>query len=542
MLQSVDIFITNRFTSLHGPLMELKNIQHLEEAGQRSRKELLRFGLALLFIIGVILYTFINYGHISFTLVVAAMIGGYMAMNIGANDVANNVGPAVGSKAMTLTTAIIIAAVFEAAGAIIAGGSVITTIKGGIIDPADVDDAEAFIWLMMAALLAAAVWLNIATALGAPVSTTHSIIGGVMGGGIAAAGWAIVNWGTVGQIAASWVISPMLGGLIAALLLYLIKRTITYKEDMMDASRRMVPWLLALMGWAFGTYLMMKGFSQIMKVSFITSALVGLSVAMAVFFITRPLVNRASVVASNCKNGVNQMFTIPLIFAAALLSFAHGSNDVANAVGPLAAIHEALTSGDVGSSKAAIPMWILVVGALGIALGLALYGPKLIKTVGTEITDIDQMRAYCIAMAAALTVILASQLGLPVSTTHVTIGAIFGVGFLREYLKANYQRMIRQIEEHHEGQEREIVEAFIRRFDKANLAEKGRMLQDLKTKSLENDAHLTKKERKGLKKAYNQELVKRSIILKVVAAWVITVPATAALAAGIFYSISMMMS
>ncbi len=522
--------------------MELKNIQHLEEAGQRSRKELLRFGLALLFIIGVILYTFINYGHISFTLVVAAMIGGYMAMNIGANDVANNVGPAVGSKAMTLTTAIIIAAVFEAAGAIIAGGSVITTIKGGIIDPADVDDAEAFIWLMMAALLAAAVWLNIATALGAPVSTTHSIIGGVMGGGIAAAGWAIVNWGTVGQIAASWVISPMLGGLIAALLLYLIKRTITYKEDMMDASRRMVPWLLALMGWAFGTYLMMKGFSQIMKVSFITSALVGLSVAMAVFFITRPLVNRASVVASNCKNGVNQMFTIPLIFAAALLSFAHGSNDVANAVGPLAAIHEALTSGDVGSSKAAIPMWILVVGALGIALGLALYGPKLIKTVGTEITDIDQMRAYCIAMAAALTVILASQLGLPVSTTHVTIGAIFGVGFLREYLKANYQRMIRQIEEHHEGQEREIVEAFIRRFDKANLAEKGRMLQDLKTKSLENDAHLTKKERKGLKKAYNQELVKRSIILKVVAAWVITVPATAALAAGIFYSISMMMS
>lgn len=522
--------------------MELKNIQHIENASQRSRKELLRFGLALLFIIGVILYTFINYGHISITLVVAAMIGGYMAMNIGANDVANNVGPAVGSKAMTLTTAIIIAGVFEAAGAIIAGGSVVTTIKGGIIDPADVNNAEAFVWLMMAALLAAAVWLNIATALGAPVSTTHSIIGGVMGAGIAAAGWAIVNWDTVGKIAASWVISPMLGGLIAALLLYLIKRTITYKDDMMDASRKMVPWLLALMGWAFGTYLMIKGVNQLIKVNFLTSALVGLGVATLVYFITRPLVNRASNVASNCKNGVNQMFTIPLIFAAALLSFAHGSNDVANAVGPLAAIHEALASGDVAGSKAAIPMWILVVGALGIAVGLALYGPKLIKTVGSEITDIDQMRAYSIAMAAALTVILASQLGLPVSTTHVTIGAIFGVGFLREYLKANYQRMLQQIEEHHQGQEREIVEAFIRRFDKANLSEKGRMLQELKTQSLENDPHLTKKERKGLKKVYRQELVKRSIILKVVAAWVITVPATALLAAGVFFTINTMMS
>mgnify|MGYP005749286491 CR=1 FL=1 len=516
--------------------MELKNIQTIEEAGQRSKHELIRFGFALLFIVAVILYTFVNYGHISFTLVVAAMIGGYMAMNIGANDVANNVGPAVGSKAMTMTTAIIIAAIFEAAGAIIAGGDVVTTIKGGIIDPNNVADVDTFIWLMMAALLAAALWLNIATAIGAPVSTTHSIIGGVMGGGIAAAGWTIVNWDTVGQIVASWVVSPVLGGVIAAVLLYLIKRTITYKDDMMDASRRMVPWLLALMGWAFGTYLMMKGLKKIMPVDFTTAILVGVLLAVLVYFITRPMINRASKQKNNSKDAVNQLFTIPLIFAAALLSFAHGSNDVANAVGPLAAIHDALTQAEM-HGKSAIPFWIMVVGALGIAIGLALYGPKLIRTVGTEITDIDQMRAYSIAMAAAMTVILASQLGLPVSTTHVTIGAIFGVGFLREYLKANYQRMIQKIEEHHQGQDRAIVEAFIRRFEKASLAEKGRMLQDLKTKSLENNAHLTKKERKGLKKVYRQELVKRSIMLKVVAAWVITVPATALIAAAIFFAI-----
>lgn len=517
--------------------MELKNIESFEKAGKKTRNELIRLGFALLFIVGVMIYTFVTYGHVSITLVVAAVIGGYMAMNIGANDVANNVGPAVGSKAMTMGTAIAIAAIFEAAGAIIAGGSVVTTIKGGIIDPDDVDDVQAFIWLMMAALLAAALWLNIATAIGAPVSTTHSIIGGVMGAGIAAAGWAIVNWGTIGQIVASWVISPLLGGVIAALLLYIIKRTITYKDDMMDSARVVVPWLLALMGWAFGTYLMIKGVSQIWKVSFLTAVLVGALVAAAVYFITRPYVDKSSRINSNCKAGVNTMFTIPLIFAAALLSFAHGSNDVANAVGPLAAIHEALTTAESAGVQAAIPIWILVVGALGIAIGLALYGPKLIRTVGSEITDIDQMRAYSIAMAAALTVILASQLGLPVSTTHVTIGAIFGVGFLREYLKANYQRMIQQIEEHHQGKDRAVVEAFIRRFNKASLKEKGRMLQALKTEALENDTHLTKKERKGLKKVYRQELVKRSIMLKVVAAWVITVPATALIAAMLFFTI-----
>lgn len=520
--------------------MELKNIQTIEDASQRSRSELFRFGFALLFIVGVILFTYISYGHISITLVIAAMIGGYMAMNIGANDVANNVGPAVGSKAMTLTTAIAIAAVFEAAGAIIAGGSVVTTIKGGIISPDDIADAQTFVWLMMAALLAAALWLNLATALGAPVSTTHSIIGGVMGGGIAAAGWAIVNWDTVGQIVASWVVSPVLGGVIAAILLYIIKRTITYKADMMDASRRMVPWLLALMGWAFGTYLMMKGLKQIMPVSFLGAVSVGIVVALMVYFLTRPMVNRASKTNANNKDGVNKMFTIPLIFAAALLSFAHGSNDVANAVGPLAAINDALVGSEI-HGKAEIPLWIMLVGALGIAIGLALYGPKLIRTVGTEITDIDQMRAYSIAMAAALTVILASQLGLPVSTTHVTIGAIFGVGFLREYLKANYKRMIQKIEDHHKGKDRAIVEAFIRRFDKASLAEKGRMLQDLKNDALDNNAHLTKKERKGLKKVYREELVKRSIMLKVIAAWVITVPATAVIAAGVFYSIQLIM-
>ncbi len=394
-------------------------------------------------------------GEVSLSLVVAAMIGGYMALNIGANDVANNVGPAVGSKALTLTGAIFIAAIFEAAGALIAGGDVVGTIKSGIIDPSAIADKEVFIWLMTAALLAGALWLNIATASGAPVSTTHSIVGGVLGAGIAAGGWGIADWGQVGQIVASWVISPLLGGVISAGFLYLIKRTITYKPDMLLAARKMVPILLALMAWAFTTYLVMKGLKEIWKVGFGTAALIGIGLAVVTYVITRPRVDAASRRHENSKQGVNNLFIMPLIFSAALLSFAHGANDVANAVGPLAAINEAVMHGAV-TAKASIPIWVMLVGAIGIAL----YGPKLIKTVGSGITELDQMRAFCIAMAAAITVIFASQLGLPVSSTHIAVGAIFGVGFLREYLKANYGRMIHVIESHHEGHDREIVEAW----------------------------------------------------------------------------------
>ena len=516
--------------------MDLDEMDVFDRATRSMRRELLNFGIALLFVIGVGLFTWLTQGHVSLVMVVAAVIGAYMAMNIGANDVANNVGPAVGSRALTMGGAIVIAAIFEAAGAIIAGGEVVTTIKKGIIDPALIPDPMTFIWLMMAALLAAAIWLNLATATGAPVSTTHSIVGGVMGGGIAAAGWGIADWGTVGQIAASWVISPLLGGVIAAALLYLIKRSITYQGDLVAAAKRRVPWFLALMAWAFATYLVIKGVKKIVEIPFLGAVVIGLVAAAIVFFVVRPLVTRAANrMEENSKASVNRLFTWPLIFAAALLSFAHGSNDVANAVGPLAAIHEALTHAGTEAS-AAIPLWVMAIGAIGLAVGLALYGPKLIRTVGHEITDIDPMRAYCIAMAAALTVILASQLGLPVSTTHVTIGAVFGVGFLREYLKSNYDKIEQQVRDlHPEGDDDEVMREYLKRFRAASLKTKDLMLQELKDKNTRREAHISKRQRKDLKKIYKRELVKRSLMLKVIAAWVITVPAAAILAAMFFF-------
>ena len=520
--------------------MDLKNINQLEQAAQPSQGELMRLGVGSLFVIVILLFTGGSYADLDggYMLAAAAMIGGYMAMNIGANDVANNVGPAVGSRALTLAGAILIAAIFEAAGALIAGGDVVSTIKKGIIDPALIADRDMFVWLMTAALLAGAIWLNIATYLGAPVSTTHSIVGGVLGAGIAAGGMEIANWGTMGKIAASWVISPVLGGIIAAFFLYMIKRFITYRKDMRAAAKRVVPVMVALMAWAFATYLIVKGLKKLVKVEFPLALGIGLGIAIAIFFIIRPMIGKTADKGGNDKEGVNKLFTVPLIFAAALLSFAHGANDVANAVGPLAAINEAIVHGGV-ATKASIPLWVMLVGAVGIAIGLALYGPKLIRTVGSEITELDQMRAFSIAMAAAITVIIASQLGLPVSSTHIAVGAVFGVGFLREFLKASYARMEQEIIEHHKGQDQTVVEEFLERFRHASVDEKGRMIKALKQHS--SPADLSKKERKRLAKVYRKELVKRSALMKIVAAWLVTVPASGFMAAILYFTIRGMM-
>ncbi len=522
-------------------MKELKSLSSIEKATRSGRAEIFRLGLALLFIVGVMMYAdmTMNQSGSNTMLIIAAMIGGYMALNIGANDVANNVGPAVGSQALTLAGAIIIAAIFESAGALIAGGDVVSTIKKSIIDPALINDSDTFIWLMMAALLAAAVWLNLATIAGAPVSTTHSIVGGVLGAGIAAGGWDIANWPVVGAIAASWVISPVLGGVIAATFLYFIKHTITYKTDMLAAAKRIVPLLVALMTWVFSAYLILKGIKKIWKVEFLDASLYGLFAAIIIYLIVRPIIAHIAERITNDKESINRLFTVPLICSAALLSFAHGANDVANAVGPLAAINDAILHGGV-TQKAAIPLWVMMVGALGITFGLALYGPKLIRTVGSEITELDKMRAFCIAMAAAITVIIATQLGLPVSSTHIAVGAVFGVGFLREFLKATYARMVDEIIEHHPETDPHILEAYLETFRSVNIEEKRLMLKELKDQAVQAP-HLTKQERKGLKKVYRTELVKRTALLKIAAAWVITVPLSGILAAMIFFAIRGMM-
>jgi PiT family inorganic phosphate transporter len=308
--------------------MEIQTIKKLEdEALKRNGPDFVRLGLALFFLVAISTYAILSNGEVSniLFLSVAALIGAYMAMNIGANDVANNVGPAVGSRAMTMSMAIVIAAVFEASGALIAGGDVVKTIKKGIIDiSAFGGNPDPFIWAMMAALLAAALWLNFATMMKAPVSTTHSIVGGVMGAGIAAAGFSIVSWGTMSKIVASWVISPLLGGIIAALFLLAIKKSILYKDDKIQAAQKYVPLFVAIMSWAFITYIVLKGLKKVWpqvvetlnmlpliyievtkKPTFLTALILGFVISIPIYFAVKKKLHAKHTIIENSKASVN---------------------------------------------------------------------------------------------------------------------------------------------------------------------------------------------------------------------------------------------
>ena len=425
----------------------------------------------------------------------AAAFGAYMAINIGANDVANNMGPAVGAKALSLLGAIAIAAVFESAGALLAGGDVVSTISKGIIDPAGLSNTMVFVRAMMAALLAASIWVNIATWVGAPVSTTHSVVGGVMGAGIAAAGFATVSWPTMGAIAASWVISPLLGGIIAAAMLAFIKWRVIYVEDKIAAARVWVPVLIGLMSAAFGAYLALKGLKHVMKIDLPTALLIGAAAGVIFWALSVPFIRRQSEGLENRNRSLKTLFRLPLVVSAALLSFAHGANDVANAVGPLAAVVYVQQSAGV-AAEVTIPLWVMLIGALGISFGLVLFGPKLIGMVGSQITKLNPMRAYCVALSAAVTVIAASWLGLPVSSTHIAVGGVFGVGFFREWYME-------------------------RRARKANV-------------NGASGTRLARQERA------RRKLVRRSHFMTIVAAWVITVPAAALLSAACFWMLSLL--
>jgi PiT family inorganic phosphate transporter len=474
---------------------DLARYSNLELATAYVARPMVGPSIALVFILLAGLTAMLFFGHTSNSMIVviAASLGAYMALNIGANDVANNMGPAVGANALSMGAAIGIAVVFESAGALLAGGDVVSTIAKGIIAPESMGTSSTFIWAMMAALLSAALWVNLATWVGAPVSTTHSVVGGVMGAGIAAAGFAAVNWPTMAGIAASWVISPMLGGLIAAMFLWLIKSKIIYRDDKIAAARKWVPILVGIMAGAFSAYLALKGLKKIIKIDMPTALLIGAALGVLAWAVMIPVTRRQSQGLENRNKSLKVLFGIPLVVSAALLSFAHGANDVANAVAPLAAIVHASQS-ESFTGAVSIPFWVMVIGAFGISFGLFLFGPKLIRMVGGQITKLNPMRAYCVALSAALTVIIASWLGLPVSSTHIAVGGVFGVGFFREW-----------------DAERRIRDQRLAMPDREKFAPEERR---------------------------RRKLVRRSHFLTILAAWVITVPAAATLSALIFVLIN----
>ena len=483
---------------------DLNRVAGLENATHDLARSLAAPGIALVFLLGAaVLASFLVVdGPTSYLVVIAAAIAGYMALNVGANDVANNMGPAVGSKALTMVGALLIAAIFEAAGALLAGGDVVNTVARDLLIGEQLDSGT-FVLVMMAALLASALWINLATIIGAPVSTTHAVVGGVVGAGIAAAGFGSIAWPLIGTIALSWIISPALGGLFAALLLSFIGSTITNRIDKISAARVWVPILVALMTGIFSIYLATKGLRRIWSPDLATVLVIGLVFAALGWLVAMPLVRRQSLRIENRKKHIARLFRLPLIVAAALLSFAHGANDVANAVGPFAAIVASVQSGHMESAGLLLPLWVLCIGAIGIALGLALFGPRLIRTVGEQITKLNEIRAYCVALSAACTVLAASALGLPVSSTHIAVGAIFGVGFLREYVA---QRDMKG----------SAVPVHARFIDPA-------MLNATPEEALSKDRQQARR-----------RLVRRRHVLSIAAAWVVTVPAAAFLAGLVF--------
>ncbi len=369
-------------------------------------------------------------------IVLACIFGFFMAWGVGANDVANAMGTSVGSKAVTIKQAFIIAAVFEFAGAFLAGGEVTKTIRKGMIDSQVLAGSpELVVYGMLAALLAAGIWLMVASRAGWPVSTTHSIVGAIVGFAAVGIGMEAVQWGKVGTIVMSWVVSPAISGIIAFWLFVSVQRFILDTPNPLESAKRYVPIYIFLVGFIIALVTLFKGLKHVglhlsAQEGYIIAALIGLVVmVIGIYFIRQLRFDPAADADFHFAN-VEKVFGVLMIFTACAMAFAHGSNDVANAVGPLAAVVSIAETGVV-AAKTTMPAWILLLGGAGIVIGLVTYGHRVIATVGTGITELTPSRGFAATLGAATTVVVASGTGLPISTTHTLVGAVLGVGLAR---------------------------------------------------------------------------------------------------------------
>ncbi len=370
-------------------------------------------------------------------IVLACAFGLFMAWGVGANDVANAMATSVGSKAVTIKQAIVIAAIFEFAGAYLAGGQVTATIRKGMLDTAMVTgNPDLVVYGMLASLLAAGVWLLIATRAGWPVSTTHSIVGAIVGFAAVGIGFEAVKWAKVSTIVMSWVVSPVTSGLIAFALFMSVQYLIFNTRDPLKNARRYVPVYIFLVGFIVALVTLFKGLKHVgLHLSTGENYLVALLVGLVIMIIGLIYIRRLKFDPDADRDyhftNVEKVFSVLMMVTASAMAFAHGSNDVANAVGPLAAVVSIVNSGGEVAQKSAMPAWILLLGGIGIVAGLIMYGHKVIATVGTNITELTPSRGFAATLAAATTVVVASGTGLPISTTHTLVGAVLGVGMAR---------------------------------------------------------------------------------------------------------------
>ncbi|MBL6893936.1 MAG: inorganic phosphate transporter [Porticoccaceae bacterium] len=382
---------------------------------------------------------FSEYGTI--LIILAGAFGFFMAWGVGANDVANAMGTSVGSKALTIKQAILIAMVFEFAGAYLAGGEVTSTIRKGIVDSEIFTNSpDLLVFGMLSALLAAGTWLMIASFMGWPVSTTHSIVGAIVG--FAAVGVSVdaVNWSKVSTIVASWVVSPVIAGTISFALFRSVQTLILVHDDPFVRAKKYAPLYMFAVGFLMAMVTILKGLKHVFKdigmslsfsESIAWSAMFGILVAMLGSYLLSKVKRDLALEEKNRFANVERVFAVLMIFTACSMAFAHGSNDVANAVGPLAAVVNVVNSGGVILAKSTMPSWILLLGGAGIVFGLATYGFKVMGTIGRKITELTPSRGFAAELGAAATVVFASGTGLPISTTHTLVGAVLGVGLAR---------------------------------------------------------------------------------------------------------------
>ncbi|AGT07549.1 inorganic phosphate transporter [Paracoccus aminophilus] len=457
---------------------DLGRVTYAEHASLVSVRPVIRLGAAALFIAVAAVITFGVFGnHPSLGLIVAGVaVAAYLALSIGANDVANSLGPAVGAGAIGMTSGLLLVGLMQILGAVLAGAPVTDRLADGIILPALGPDGNASAHIMLAALLAAATWISLATWANAPVSTTHSIVGAIMGAGITVYGWQSVHWSGMAMIAAGWIISPVVSGVLAALLLALFRAVIYDRADRLEAARLWLPGILAVMGLLFGLMITLP-----LRLDLPIALTISGAIALVAAGYARHSVARQIALHTGSRVALKVILGLPLAAAALMMGFAHGSNDASNIVAPLTAI---LANAEGPGAQAA--SWTPLLAGLGIAAGAVLFGRRLVHMVGSSITRLNPNRALCVSVATAITVLGASLAGLPVSTTHVAIGGVFGVGFYREW--------------------------------------RDRRLAKLRAPL-------------PLEESRRRNLVRRSHMRTVFGAWLITVPAAAALAAALAWVI-----
>tara|TARA_E500000318_G_scaffold55350_1_gene51430 strand:+ start:1971 stop:3413 length:1443 start_codon:yes stop_codon:yes gene_type:complete len=416
-----------------------------------------------------------------------ALAGGYMALNIGANDVANSVGPIVGARALPLGAALLLAAVAETAGAVLAGQHVAGRIAYRIVDQDMVRDPAQFVIGMLAALIAGALWINAANLLRAPISTTHAIIGAIVGVAVFALGTDAIVWQEVSLITLGWFLSPMVSAAAAIFILAFIKAELLGVQNKVRAARTWIPILIAAMAALFTHFLIVKGLTNVWTPTTPVLITTLLAAFIAALVISGPYIRRSSMGQANRNQTVQALFRVPLIVAGGFLAFSHGANDIANIAGPVTAILHVQKTSDLSLSLN-IPIWVFVLGALGVSCGLLFFSSGMVKVVATRITKINPVRAYAIAMATASTVTAASWIGLPVSTTQIAVGAIFGIGIYREYLTRR-------------DQEKRVLE-------------------------------------EGAKQKKQRMLIRRDDAIRILVVWAITFPAAGMIAATLFWGIN----